>query len=114
MKINLELTQDEVKLGIKGALQLGYQSFREAIMTETLRRPGEPNLLLDMLTAEARELGVPVPPLREVARALAPVIREELRAAKNHRAKIREELERWHNLMHNRMGRVLTPKKDDA
>lgn len=82
MKINLELTQDEVKLGMKGALQLGYQSFREAIMTEALLRPGKPNLILDMLSIQAKERGVP---LREVAKALAPVIREELEASKKER-----------------------------
>lgn len=85
MKINLELTQDEVKLGMKGALQLGYQSLREAIITEALLRPGKPNLILDMLSIQAKKLGVPMPPLREVAKALAPVIREELEASQKER-----------------------------
>ena len=75
--ISSPTTDKAIELARAGASALGLT------LDEALRRP-EPNLLTDMLTAEARKLGVPVPPLREVARALAPVIREELRAAKRH------------------------------
>lgn len=79
MEILIATSDRQVALASAGAARLGME------LDEALLRPGEPNVLLDMVTAMARERGVPVPPLREVAEAIAPVIREELEKLKSER-----------------------------
>lgn len=86
MKITLELSAEEFALGALGAARLGLRSFGAAVEElALLSGPDGRNALLDMVTAMARERGVPPPPLREVAEAIAPVIREELEKMKSER-----------------------------